>query len=325
MLFAAATDHYFLDAGHTIDYVVKAVELLDFVGWDEAPLILPALAAPLCRARRSEEEGAWRHPLDLPAVLEPAFAELDRIDTDSARSLADDEFDELVAVVLGESPQDSVAALLEALRRGTRLAEVGLTVAHASTLRVARFARSNELGDWDTVHNTLSSCSALAQALELAPSRELARGLFHAAMKVYLDRFLNVPPAALPEEEPVVEASDIPAALLALLNSGQQVTAAARLVHAHLARGGDEGTLLRSLGLAVLREDAGFHDYQALDAAVRHHAALRTRRPVAARRALVALARFEAARCPTRRALSQTYQIALRLQRGDEVFSAEEA
>lgn len=325
ILFAAATDHYFMDAGHTLDYVVKAFELLDHLGWAEAPAILPALAIPLCRARRSEEEGAWRHPQDLPSLLEPAVAALDDVDIASTRALSDQDFDALVTVILGESPAETVTALLQHLRRGVRLTDLALAVAHASTLRVARFSRSNELGDWDTVHNTFSSCNALIQALERAPSRELARGLFHAAMKIYLDRFLNVPPAPLPENEPVVDVADAPATLLTLLNSGQQVTAAAAVVHAHLVKGGDEAALLRSLGLAVLREDTGFHDYQALDAAVRHHGVLRTRRPEAARRALVALARFEAARCPTRRALSQTYQIALRLHRGDELFSADEA
>ena len=47
-----------------------------------------------------------------------------------------------------------------------------------------RVLSSNEFGDWDTVHNTFSSCNALHQALARAPSRELARGLFHAAMRI---------------------------------------------------------------------------------------------------------------------------------------------
>jgi len=52
--------------------------------------------------------------------------------------------------------------------------------------------------------------------------------------------------------------------------------------------------------------------------------ALKPERPLAARRALVALARFEAAHSPTSRTLRQTYQIALRLQRGEELFQADE-
>ena len=141
--------------------------------------------------------------------------------------LADAAFDELVAVILGDEPGSAVDALLDALRqRPPRLAELGQAVAHAASLRIARFPTSNEFGDWDTVHNTFSSCNALHQALARAPSPELARGLFHAAMRIYLDRFLNVPPARLPGGAARAKAvADGPTALLDLLDREQQVDA----------------------------------------------------------------------------------------------------
>jgi nitrite reductase/ring-hydroxylating ferredoxin subunit len=331
LLFAAVTDHYFVDAGHTLDFIVKAFELLDHLGWTEAPAILPSLVGGLCRAERSEERSAWRRPIDLTALVEPACQALGAILGEEATGgapLQPGEFDGLVAVLLGDEPRSIVDALLNAVRRGTALAEIGQAVAHAGSLRIARFPTSNEFGDWDTVHNTFSACNALHQALLRAPSRELARGLFHAAMRIYLDRFLNVPPARLPDEEPVdvapPAASNAPAALLELLDREQQVTAAGRLVDASLRSARDHRPMIESLGRAVLREDAGFHDYQALEGALRQHGALKATRPAAARRALVALARFEAAHSPTPRALRQTYQIALRLQRGEELFRAAE-
>jgi nitrite reductase/ring-hydroxylating ferredoxin subunit len=319
-LFAAATDHYFLDAGHTLDFIVKALELLDHLGWEDALAVLPSLVGGLCRAERSEERSAWRRPVDLPALLAPVFAELPALAGRAGRGeLAPAAFDGLVEVLLGDDPAAIAAALRDALRAGTALGELGQAVAHVASLRIARFPTSNEFGDWDTVHNTFSSANALHQALVRAPSPELARGLFHAAMRVYLDRFLNVPPARLPDAEPVERVADAPAALLEALDREQQVGPAARLVHAHLAGGGDDGPLLQALGRAVLREDAGFHEYQALEAGLRQYAALRPRRPAAAARALVALARYVAAHCPTSRALRQTYQIALRLQRGEDL------
>ena len=325
-LFAAATDHYFLDAGHTLDFIVKAFELVDCLGWTEAPAILPSVVGGLCRAERSEERSAWRRPIDLPALVQPACEELAGL-VDGVpgpgRSLGAGEFDELVAVLLGDEPRAVIEALLTAVRRGTALVELGLAVAHASSLRIARFPTTNEFGDWDTVHNTFSSCNALHEALRRAPSPELARGLFHAAMKIYLDRFLNVPPARLPDEElpgTIGAEAGGPATLLELLDREQQVAPAGRLIDACLRSGGDDRPIIEVLGRAVLREDAGFHDYQALEGAWRQYSALRTARPLAARRALVALARFEAAHSPTSRALRQTYQIALRLQRGEELF-----
>jgi nitrite reductase/ring-hydroxylating ferredoxin subunit len=331
VLFAAVTDHYFVDAGHTLDFVVKAFELLDHLGWAEAPTILPSLVGGLCRAERSEERSAWRRPVDLPGLLEPIFETLASLigeDPGKGALLRPREFDELVMTLLADEPRDIVEALIGALRRGSALAELGQAVAHASSLRIARFPTSNEFGDWDTVHNTFSSCNALHQALLRAPSLELARGLFHAAMRIYLDRFLNVPPAKLPEEERVgtipAEIAGAPTSLLEALDREQQVASAGRLVDAYIQAGHDDQPMIESLGRAVLREDAGFHDYQELDGALRQYAALKTTRPAAARRALVALARFEAAHCPTPRAMRQTYQIALRLHRGEELFQAVE-
>ena len=325
MLFAAATDHYYLDAGHTLDFINKACELLDLLGWDEAPSILPSLVDGLCRAQRSEEQKAWRYPIDLTALLEPAFAALPALvkEGEDGGALNNAELDALVRVVVGEEPDAAVEALIDALRRRVSLAELGQAIAHASSLRIARFPTSNEFGDWDSVHNTFSSCNALHQALLRAPSAELARGLFHAAMRIYLDRFLNVPPARLPDEQPLAEAPDDVASLLDTLDREQQVGPAARLVDAHLAAGRDDRVLIETLGRAVLREDADFHDYQELEGALRQYEALKASRPLAARRALVAMARYEAAHCPTSRAMRQTYQIALRLQRGDELYQEE--
>jgi hypothetical protein len=59
--------------------------------------------------------------------------------------------------------------------------------------------------------------------------------------------------------------------------------------------------MIESLGRAVLREDAGFHDCQELEGALRQYEARRTARPVAVRRALVALASFPATHSPTPR------------------------
>jgi hypothetical protein len=333
MLFAAATDHYYLDAGHVIDFINKACELLDLLGWDEAPAILPSLVDGLCRAQRSEEEKAWRTPLDLTRLLEPAFAELPRLIGERVGDVAEDAtlddagFDALVQAILADDPTIAVAALLDALRQHVALAELGQAVAHASSLRIARFPTSNEFGDWDSVHNTFSSCNALHQAIVRAPSAELARGLFHAAMRIYLDRFLNVPPARLPDEQPATIGATNgpvdPAGLRDLLDREQQVAPAARLVDAHLANAGDARGLIETLGRTVLREDADFHDYQELEGAWRQYTALEGSRPLAARRALVAMIRYEAAHCPTSRALRQTYQIALRLQRGDDLYQEE--
>src|SRR5688500_1357235 len=56
MMVAAATDRFFVDGGHTVDFINKAFELLERVGWEQASTVLPSLVRGLARsARRSEE------------------------------------------------------------------------------------------------------------------------------------------------------------------------------------------------------------------------------------------------------------------------------
>ncbi len=47
MLGAAATDHYYRDFSHVMDTVAKQCELLDLIGWEAAPLVLPAVVSQL--------------------------------------------------------------------------------------------------------------------------------------------------------------------------------------------------------------------------------------------------------------------------------------
>ena len=71
-------------------------------------------------------------------------------------------------------------------------------VALAAALRIARFHVRNEFSDWISVLHTFSYANALHQLLKRAESPEMLRGVYHGAMRVYLDRFLNVPAARLP-------------------------------------------------------------------------------------------------------------------------------
>jgi nitrite reductase/ring-hydroxylating ferredoxin subunit len=320
MLFAAATDHVYLDAGHVLDFINKACEYLDLVGWSEARHTLPSLVDGLCRAQRSEEQNAWRHPVDLAELLAAHLERLSRLSP--GHSTLNGGFDELVASILEDDPSAGIAAISGALERGTALAEVGQAVAHAAALRIGRFHTSNEFADWDAVHNTWTAAQALAQALRRAPSLSVARGLYHAALRIYLDRFLNIPAARLPDERKLSANGVVaPDHLLELLDREQQVAAAASTVDDVLARG-DAAALIPVLGRAVFREDADFHAYQTLEAGVRQFRGLASTHPLAARRTLVAVTRYLAAHAPTPRAQYQTYHIAERLLRGEDLTIA---
>ncbi len=320
MVFAAATDHIYLDAGHVVDFSNKAFELLDHLGWEMAGQVLPSLAHGMARARRSQELSQWRQPIDLASMVWQARADLpDLLDGGRSRYGEWHEADSLASRILGDSPDEIVSAIKEAVAAGATFEQLGAAVAHAAFLRMAHFHLSNEFRDWDTVHNTLTAANALHQALRRTPTPELLRGVFDVAISIYLDRFLNMPPQRIPDAVPsaVPEAEQLDL-LLEMVNVRQQVEESAHAVSGYMAADGSPEDLLATLGRMMLREDADFHSFQIVDAAFKQ---FESRRGTdSGRHVMIGLSRFLAAHSPTPRAEGQTFQIALRLQRGEEIY-----
>src|SRR5437764_549438 len=268
MLFAAATDHRYVDGGHTVDFVNKALEALDVAGWERAEAVLASLPAQLASAARMEEANAWRNPVDLVALLEAAFERLPESLAAGAASRGTWRGRAaLVGAILDDDPAAALEALLAALAAGATEVELASSVSLAAVARIARFHTSNEFGDWDTALHTFSFANAVEQGLRRSPSSELLRGAFDAAMSIYLDRFLNVPAARLPEPDGAADPQELLAALPPLLDKQQQVNEAGELVATYLAAGGEPQQLHAALGKALLREDRDFHTIQCVEAA----------------------------------------------------------
>ncbi len=324
MLFTAATDHRYIQSGHIGDFTNKTFEALDRAGWEYAEPALASLAFAYANADRMEESNAWRKPVDLVDLLESAFKALPAaLETGlkrrqvPARGRADRE--RLVPVFLGDDPSGIADALVAALREGSTEEELAGIVAYAAALRIAQFHTGNEFDDWVRALHTFSFANAIHQAIRRVPTAELLRGVFDAAMSVYLDRFLNIPAARLPEPNGVVvKPESVLQEFLGLLNTQQQVNKAGEYVANYLSGGGQPERLMAVLGHALLREDRDFHTIQAVEAAFRQHAFLRG--TPAGIHVLVAAARYLAAHAPTVRAQGQTYRIAWRLHRGECLF-----
>jgi hypothetical protein len=321
MLFAAATDHRYIQTGHVLDFTNKAFEALDAAGWEHAQAVLTSVVPGYAAADRMEESNEWRHPVDLVGILDRAFAALpEALREGRGKRGRWAGRDALVPVLLGEDPQRIADALLDALREGCPESELAATVSYVTALRIARFPTTNEFGDWDTALHTFTFANAVHQGLRRVPSAELVRGVFDAAMSVYLDRFLNVPPARLPEPRDAEDPRAVLGELPALLDRQQQVDEAAAHVARYLRSAGDPARLLASLGSLLLREDRDFHTIQMVEGAFRLFTHLGKTAPAA--NVLVAAARYLAAHAPTVRAQGQTFQIAYRLHRGERLFEA---
>ena len=320
MVFAAATDHIYLDAGHVVDFANKAFELLDHIGWNHASQVLTSLVHGMTRARRSQELSSWRHPIDLASLVWQAREELPDLREEGRRAGREwNDSDALAREMLSESPGDILEAIKEAIRFGATADQLGSAVAYAAFLRMAHFHVSNEFNDWDTVHNTLTAANALHQALRRAPSVELTRGVFDVAMSIYLDRFLNMPPQRIPETGSTsVDDDEILEQLLGHMNVRQQVEEVSHLVSRYITGEGGPDELVAALGHGMLLEDAGFHSFQIVDAGLNQYQGRRGAE--SGRHVLIGMSRYLAAHAPTPRAVGQTYQIALRLHRGEEIF-----
>ena len=320
MLFSAATDHRYLDAGHTLDFINKALESVDLAGWEYAEFAFRSVVPNLTNARRMEESNAWRNPIDLVAILETAFAKLESIVHDGRGQSHTVDYDAIVPILLADDPQAIVDTLLDQLRRGVSFADLAGVVAYTASRRIAHFHISNEFGDWDTALHTFTFANAVHQGLRRINSLTLLRGVFDSAMSIYLDRFLNVPSTPLPKPKQTV---DNPDALLddfgEMLNLQQQVNQAGMLIATYLDSGGSPDKLMATMGGLLLREDRNFHTIQCVEASFNQYTLLKG--TPYANHVLVSAGRYLAAHAPTMRAQGQTYQIALRLSRGDKVFA----
>jgi len=324
----AVTDRYFADGGHALDFLNKAFEGIELIGWDRAAAVLPAVVPVLTASLGSEEADSWRHPVDLVAMAETAFLELpDALAAGGPRRGRWHDHAALGRAVLGEDPAAILTTLLGAVRGGATPADVARAVAFAAALRIVHFGTSNEHADWESAHHTFSYASAAFGLLQRATDggadqqaeADCLRAAIHGALAVYLNRYLNVPPARLrQDEDSTVQASaELRRAFLEACDRQQPVEEAARLTSRHLASGHAAADLIATLGHALLREDAGFHMAQNLQAAVRQYLAWQGEPDAGP--ILIAAARYLAAHVPTTRARHQTAQVARRLMMGGAV------
>ena len=321
----AVTDRYFADGGHALDFLEKAFAGIDLVGWERADAVLPSVVPVLTASLGREEMDSWRHPVDLVALAERVLRDLpDALVAGRTRRGGFRGHVALGRAVLSEDADAIFVALLAALRDGAAPTDVARAVAFAAAFRIAHFGTGNDHSDWESAHHTFSYANAafglIARATDGGADVETEtlclRAALHGALAVYLDRYLNVPPARLPRgDDPTTLApAELRRGFLDACDRQQQVGEAARLAADHIAAGHPPADFIALLGHALLREDASFHMVQNLQAAVRQYLAWEGDREASP--ILIAAARYLAAHSPTLRARHQTAQVARRLMRG---------
>ena len=318
LMFAAVTDHIFIDGGHTIDFTNKAFEAVEHLGKDAAGEILPTLVRQTTAASRSEEFGEWRHPHNHAGLAQRTIEALGgALDEGQARRGQFGSVGALGWQLLDDDPEVVASSLLDVLRSGADEEQVGRAIAYAAALRILRFHVQNDHGDWDSVHHAFTAANALHQALRRRASIDLLRGAVHAALRINLDRFLNLPAARRP-----YATSGSLDALVHCFDVQGMVDEAGNEAYGFLRGGGTRAELVAVLGQGLLAEDAEFHWYQTVEAGVRQAQQWPEGSEEEAL-VLTALARFLAAHTPTRRELPTVVSIATRLRRGEALYEEE--
>lgn len=323
MMMTAVTDHFYINAGHTLDFHSKAFEVLEHTGDEIRPYVLTSLLPGISDVSRSEELHSWQSPVNLVNPLNHAFDNLPALRNGRFQETEVDE-EAIVEQILSDDPKVTVEVMLHALEKGVSPARLAQLVSLAAAERIAHFHTQNDFSDWITVLHSFTHAHAVHQSLRRSTTVELTRGVFHAAMSVYLDRFLNMPKARKPERSERKLSSENLSELLDLMDKQQQVTEAAKWVLTYLDNDGDKASLFNTLGHALLREDAEFHSFQMYEASLVEHDYWEKEDSQLAKRAqetmILALTRYLAGHSPTARETPHMATIAMRLQRGDKLF-----
>jgi len=281
-------------------------------------LVIGKAVIGLADADRAEERSSWRQPIGVAGLVADAAADLPALLEAGAGGSWTEPAD-FVARLLGDDPHAILDALTDAVASGATASQLARAVAHAAARRVAQFGTANEFRDWNTVHHTYTYANAVCGLAGRTDAPEPHRAVFDGAVSVYLDRFLNTPPIPLPDPDGDRESDAVLDDLLETfeVEADETVGRAGRHAAEYLASGGEPARLKRALGEVLLREDAGFHPRQNVEAAFARYDAADDGHVH-----LVAAARYLAAHTPTRREGEQTFRIAERLHRGEAIHEA---
>lgn len=248
-LFPVVTDH-FLSYGHGLIYTVKALQMLDAIGFRRAPALLPCLVFQIAWSTREDRLPAMRRFQGMLRDIEPELGALFELQARGSEGPAFDGED-LFERLLDDRFEAGFAAVLSALRAGVPFARIADEIAAAAAERCLRFdARIDrnprrEEG-WLDVTHLLTFANAMRAAFAMRPCPELLRALFQGAKFVHSVHKLDRPSlerATTPEPVRLdVSAGEVLDAIEGAVREMEVVRAIA-LTRGYLALNHDEAAL----------------------------------------------------------------------------------
>ena len=336
-LLAAETERAFADGGHSLDFINKAFECLDLIGWEHASSLLPTVVGQMAAARGAEESTEWRQPVDLVALCDEAAGQLPELFAASRRASGWSDHAALARELLGDDPAaivDAIKAAVRARRRSGGPRPIARLRRGAAGGALRQRQRARRLGDGaprlhlrqrappdaraDRGRRRIDGDARGRRGRAAWRDGPLSHSLPQRAAGPHPGRGRRAArrPACRRGGDPRPPCSTRSTGSDRLISRQGSWRGISTLGHSPQA-------LIATLAHAVLREDAGFHAYQMLEAGVRQFAVWGDTDE--GRHILIAVARYLAAHSPTERAALQTADIARRLMRGGELHQSAEA
>jgi nitrite reductase/ring-hydroxylating ferredoxin subunit len=266
-LFPAATEH-FLSYGHGLIYTVRAIQMLERVGWARAADLLPALVFQIAWGTREDRLPYMRRFQAMFRAIEPELPGLFEL---QARGGGADNgaWDEgaLFTKILDGSIEEGFKAVHEALRAGVPASRILDVISAASGERLLRFdARidrdpQREEG-WLDVTHLITHTHAAREAFAMCPGPETLRAVFYSARFVHYVRNLDRPVAEGQARAPLPEAEGQDAPEDELLTRIEEAikdfdgTRAVALTRGYLAAGHREAALGERLTRYAIADSA---------------------------------------------------------------------
>ncbi|MCZ6640915.1 MAG: Rieske (2Fe-2S) protein [Gammaproteobacteria bacterium] len=321
LVFCGASERLYSDGGHHLEDCNKVFELVDHLGSEFEVALFPLVVPSMTGAMGQEESTNWHHPIEIVEPLRAVELELEELlKVTTLESWAPEE--SFAETLLGDDPIAIIEALKGALAEGAPVVNLAQQVSYVAALRLARFALSNEVTDWFNPQHTFIFTNGVYEAVRRSSAPLVVRAIFQGAISVFMDRYLNAPPARPPTDAVILELPDngreLLSRLLSELDQRGSVEAAAAIVTRYLRLDLPFEELVDTLTLATVREDLDFHSLQVLAAGVNQCQAWG--QGIEREHILVGVVRNLAAHCPTRRAGHQTASIAKRLHRGERIY-----
>lgn len=200
------TGAHFLDFGHQLIYLCKAVDLLEQVGWSQADPILSSLCHSIVNGTREDLLPDWSSLRQHLGALEPELAELYTGCTEQA----DPSWTggpQLSTALLEGRRSEVFERLTDALRARAPLEAIIDVLSIGAAQRMLRFDVDHDPNvevqdNWLSVTHTQTFAAAIRRAARTVSDPAILRMLFHAARFIHASRVLDSAPERCLSTEP---------------------------------------------------------------------------------------------------------------------------